>query len=245
MFVRLFAAYQISLQMKNRYFSKILLVLICIILTACTPPTPPTAEDTPTPEITPTVAQTRVTRITIGDGGFLSEEPCGPPCFLGMTPDVTSYEEAVQILKDYQYYDNFCQELDIHGSWLISCTDKYDSRFLLQVDNNKVYVIEIGFAPQTEITMQEVVDRYGEPSYVNVGVQGYEDTRKSMVRIYFPDLQLGLWPEEYQAGGSYTIQPTTIIGWVLYYGAHDESIFLADKRDWVGYDVAYGPKPFR
>ena len=241
--------------MKNKPWPGILLILVCIILSACTPPITPTTEGTPTAvadgDIEPTpkplhrpIYSTEVP-LPIGDGGFLSEEPCGLPCFLGIIPDETSYEEAVQILKDYQYYDNFCQESDIGGSWLISCGDKYHSSFTLEVDNNKVYVIEIGFAPQTEITMQEVVDRYGEPSYVNVGVQGYEDTRKSMVRIYFPDLQLGLWPEEYQAGGSYTIQPTTIIGWVLYYGAHDESIFLDDKRDWVGYDVAYGPKPFR
>ncbi len=227
--------------MKRRYYSKILLVLVCIILSACTSSTAPTAEGTPTPEITPTAEQTRVTRITIGDGGFLSEEPCGPPCFLSMTPDVTSYEEAVQILKDYQYYDNFCRELDIGGSWLISCEDKYDSSFLLEVDNNKAYVIEIGFAPQTEITMQEVVERYGEPSDVIVTVQGYEESiRKSSMRIYYADLQLGLWPG-YQDGNLYTIQPATIIEWVLYYGAHDESTFLDDKRDWTGYDT-YGPK---
>ena len=227
--------------MKRRYYSKILLILICIVLSACTPPTAPTAEGTPTSKITPTAEQTRVTRITIGDGGFLSAEPCGLPCFLGIIPDETSYEEAVQILKDYQYYDNFCQELDIGGSWLISCKDKYDSSFRIEVDNNKAYVIDIGFAPQAEITMQEVVERYGEPSYVNVAVQGCEDIRTSMVRIYYADLQLGLQPEEYQAGGSYTIQPVTIIRYVVYYGAHDESIFLEDKRDWTGYDT-YGPK---
>src|SRR5690349_12886883 len=35
----------------------------------------------------------------IGDGGFLSEKPCGPPCFMGIIPGQTKKDEVIQFLR--------------------------------------------------------------------------------------------------------------------------------------------------
>ena len=35
----------------------------------------------------------------IGDGGFISDQICSPPCFMSITPGITNKVEAIEILK--------------------------------------------------------------------------------------------------------------------------------------------------
>ena len=61
-------------------------ILMCLALSACT------CQPTPKPTI------------DIGDGGFLSEEPCGPPCFWGIIPGETTEAEVAEILEQRGIY---------------------------------------------------------------------------------------------------------------------------------------------
>lgn len=220
--------------MKNRPILKLLTLAFCLVmLSACT--LPPTPEPTPKPlhRPVPGPAPTAVP-LPIGDGGLLSKDPCGPPCFLGVVPDVTTYTEAIQILTDYQYLDS-CKERDNTeegGVQWIGCS----STFIFDFDQDKSHVIFVGFDPQQEITVQDVIDEFGEPVYLNVIVSGYEySIRVTTIRMYYPDSKMAIWLED-QKGGSYLLEPTTEIDNVRYLGGDlDDSIFRPRKQDWQGY----------
>ena len=49
--------------------------------------------------------------LEIKDGGLLSGEPCGPPCFIGIIPGVTTEEQVYQIIKN-QNLNALCEKDD-------------------------------------------------------------------------------------------------------------------------------------
>jgi len=227
--------------MKKKPIPKLLMFAFClVVLSACTPQiTPEMATDTnPTATLTPKplhrpIYSTEVP-LPIGDGGLLSKEPCGPPCFLGIVPDVTTYDETVQILTDYQYWDA-CEEWDTYedtGTLGIRCSQTFSFYF----DPDKSHVYEVVFIPQQEITVQDLIDEFGEPAYLNVIVLGYEESiRETTTRLYYPDLRMAIWLKD-QKGSSYVLEPTTKIRNVKYLGGDlDESIYKPSKQDWQGY----------
>jgi hypothetical protein len=50
-------------------------------------------------------------RSPLGDGGLLSREPCGPPCFFGIIPGVSSKDDAITMLRSHELYLD-CSEYD-------------------------------------------------------------------------------------------------------------------------------------
>ena len=57
----------------------------------------------------------------IGEGGFLSQKPCGLPCFWGITPDITTEEEAIGILQQHVDVDDCSSPWPVawDNSWII------------------------------------------------------------------------------------------------------------------------------
>lgn len=96
-------------------------------------------------------------RIDIGDGGFLSQEPCGPPCFLQITPGVTSRGDAITILHA-QAFSGSCAETGTG----INCQG------LLQIGFQKDAVNMVSFKPNAGITAAETIARYGPPDRIFV-----------------------------------------------------------------------------
>jgi hypothetical protein len=213
--------------------SIVITLLLTGLLAACQTSTP-TATPTPKPLHRPVPGSTTVVPLPIGDGGLLSKEPCGPPCFLGVVPDTTTYDEAIQILTDYQYWDD-CEEWDtteVGGTLGIECSDT----FLFGLNEDNSYVTRIVYNPQQAITVQDLIDEFGEPAYLNVSVSGYEESiRETTTRLYYPDLKMAIWLE-YQKGGSYLLEPTTKIDNVRYLGAeHSARDFRFRRQAWQGY----------
>lgn len=231
--------------MRNKTILRLLMLAFCLImLPACTLQLTPEITNTSVPDrnIEPTQkplhrpvpGPTTVVPLPIGDGGLLTKDPCGPPCFLGVVPDVTTYDETVQILTDYQYWDD-CKEWDTYedtGTLGIRCSETFTFEF----DQDKSHVIFVVYGPQQEITVQDLIDEFGEPAYLNVIVTGYEElTWEASMRMYYPDFKMAIWLED-QKGGSYLLEPTTKIDNVRYLGGDlDDSIFRPHKQDWQGY----------
>jgi len=213
--------------------SIVITLLLTGLLSACQTSTP-TATPTPKPLHRPVPGPTTVVPLPIGDGGLLTKEPCGPPCFLGIVPDVTTYAETIQILTDYQYWDD-CEEWDTYedtGTLGIECSDT----LIFYFDQDKSYVVDVVFHPKNNITVQDMIDEFGDPAYLNVIVSGYEElTWEASMRLYYPDYKMAIWPED-QKGNSYSLQSTTIIDAVVYHGVEFvEKDFWPWKQDWQGY----------
>ena len=180
---------------------------------------------------TPIPARPTAVDLQIGDGGLFSGSPCGPPCFLGILPGVTSYDEVVSILSDNQDL-NYCKEYDNTrdgGARGFLCADSY----VIGFDRARSVVTHLGFTPTVEITLQEVVEAYGEPSRISVSTGGYAKT-VSKARLFYPQYTMSLMLEE-QEGDTYFIQPNSKVNTIGYEG---ESSFLTSvewTQEWSGY----------
>ena len=77
--------------MKAKVTCCIYILALLFLLTTCSK-----ANENPIP------ARPTAVDLKIGDGGLMSGIPCGPPCFLGIKPEVTSYDEVLGILSENQ-----------------------------------------------------------------------------------------------------------------------------------------------
>jgi hypothetical protein len=102
----------------------------------------------------------------IGEGGFLSGEPCGPPCFLGIVPNVTKEVEVVQILQQKGLYKNcsFVNNETESGVRGFNCSNGVGVTFFRGID----IVGIVGFDPPPQLTPELVIAKYGEPDAVMV-----------------------------------------------------------------------------
>jgi hypothetical protein len=170
--------------------------------------------------------------IDIGDGGLISGEPCGPPCFYGIRPDITTFQEVDKILS-LSTFGAFCERFDdtkTSGFRGFACGEAFTIVFVNHSDD----VYSLGYTPKQSITIGEVIEKYGEPSSVAVITGGYKEST-SMMRIYFSQYSMSIAMNEIN-GTSYLIQSSSIIGRVSYEGknSYQELTSLLNQK-WVGY----------
>jgi hypothetical protein len=174
----------------------------------------------------------------IDDGGFLSHNPCGPPCFFGITVGITSEMEADQILISNKNIFTNCEIRDntsSGGGRGVNC----DQNIGISYDNK---IVEgIGFSPSVNITIQQVIDLYNSPDLVNTFVVSLPDEAfKSRMILYYDQLQVVLGLAE-QDGTQYTIDSADVISNIAYY-SDDMYLTLRSLAEsngvpWNGFDT--------
>lgn len=128
------------------------LMTLCVLLlglSACSGAQPQSAA--PTPQLGK----------NIGDGGLISGEPCGPPCLMGITPGITTVDEAASHLENVGLSDVCKKEV-----WWIGCPD---IPIFFHFGEDKKIVAWIVFSP-TNVNFGDVVAKYGSPSRWNINV---------------------------------------------------------------------------
>ena len=157
----------------------------------------------------------------INDGGFLSEEPCGAPCFFGITLNKTSEVEAIQILSTFYNLDicNYMHKSTEGGIRLITCpaaTTVIDKYVYINLNATNI-VDEIHFTPEGEITINDVIDVHGDPSWVSVVTETDEGTTPMIIYMLVTyeslDTELILPSQEAE---TYSLVPTTPIQQIIY-----------------------------
>ena len=173
---------------------------------------------------------------TIGDGGFISLNPCGPPCFYGITPGVTSDTQLQEIKTNFKDIFSNCKDTDLTrsgGGRSTICAGG------IGISYNNNIIDGIGFSPSLNLSIQQVIDIYGTPDVVDVMVITLPDTpTKSRMVLYYDDLQaiLGL---ENQPGTSFIIGPDSKISSIAYHTENKYNDFrtLGTKygKTWQGF----------
>jgi hypothetical protein len=169
--------------------------------------------------------------LDVGDGGFLSEEPCGPPCFWGIVPGETTEAEVVEILQERGVLET-CEAFDNEadgGSRGIKC----GSRIVISFERGDDGVQGVGFNPTSMITVQEVVAKYGEPEGVKVGALGVHGMTDAQLIMVYP-IMLTLVRFSIQDEGPYILEPSTPVRNITYAVIFDEE-FSLDWEEWHGY----------
>jgi hypothetical protein len=197
------------------------IVALCLLVnlpSACVPAMPGNSNNVPS---------------SMGDGGFLSSNPCGPPCFQGIIPGTTTEHEAVQILQSQGLYYNcssFNNEVS-SGKRGVECGSSASISFQRGTD----IVDAVSFGLSQKVTVADVIAKYGEPDTVLVALD-HRYPRAGM-NLYYTDLRaiIGLPDQE---GSIFRVSASTMVESIAYlstasYKFHVPAIDSLPK--WKGY----------
>ncbi len=175
--------------------------------------------------------------LEVGDGGFLSEVPCGPPCFWGITPDITTEEDAIKTFQKHFDISN-CDEWPELGSHKEIACDPVIIEF-----STFGKVNHISYSSSQQITIGDAIAKYGQPNAVKV-LGWSEDngglTTSVTMLLYFDNIHtiIGLPQQE---GTNYDVAPGTVVGGINYPGSDSWEGTRYDAQSWHGYDKYEGP----
>ncbi|HEY9488170.1 MAG TPA: hypothetical protein VIQ51_07560 [Chryseosolibacter sp.] len=201
--------------MKRRYLNTVF-IGVCLLLSACG------------------------AKVEIKDGGLLSEQTaCKAPCLLGITPGVTRESEVWKILDSYKL-STACEVWDHtyeSGTRGIQCTW---NRELLTIGlrSQDDPIASIGFAPREPISISQVIEKYGEPSWVAIWDEGTPEYVEIGMAVFYDEIatRLGFSSQE---GWVYNVSPETRIVSVSYLGSQEYSDYINSiknsLRGWKGY----------
>jgi len=161
--------------------------------------------------------------LTIGDGGLLSDQLCGPPCFWDITPGITRESQVWDILKNRKV----SQSCNLWDSTSESGTRGIQCQFPGAGLKGSLAVISIGletgsdatrfvgFTPSVVIKLQDVIQKYGMPTWIGVWSEGTPEHLGVSVTIFYDTISARLdFPQ--QDGTIYELQPDTMISSVSY-----------------------------
>ena len=165
----------------------------------------------------------------IGDGGLISEQPCGPPCLLGVKPGVSTADDVLVNLRSAGF-GSLCQR---EGPG-IGCPAIPIFFFFGEDENTIKY---INFSP-ANITLSNVIEKYGPPTrwYVSSPIDDSGDTIASVTMELFYDEIFTIIQLEYQEGSwvPYKATPESKVESVIYRASiWDEGLYPGSS--WHGY----------
>jgi hypothetical protein len=177
--------------------------------------------------------------IDIGDGGFLSMEPCGPPCFLNITPGITSQKQTFEILQTWVDLQNCIidDETEDGSVGWIRC-----GNVSVTFDNSE-RVENIGYILLEPILVGDVIAKYGNPDSVYVWIyrpgDSYSEKKTivSMVLLYDSIKTMIALPDQ-EGEAYYDVEPDTRISKISYLVGNSWETWgplNPDSQLWVGY----------
>jgi hypothetical protein len=173
--------------------------------------------------------------LNIGDGGFLSENPCGPPCFFGIIPGVSSKADAITLLRSQGLYID-CSEYDNTSQGGVRGITCRTQGLIFQ--NNADIVTGIGFQPPIKITVSDVIAKYGNPSAVGVAAVSLTDRQQFFtgMTLFYDGSRVSLGLSEQQSG-EFNLTPDTLVEGVTYEDQDSYNRGRKYSQEWNGYSV--------
>ena len=175
-------------------------------------------------------------RINIGDGGLLSRLPCASPCAFGIRAGETRFDQVLPLLEKNGI--SKCQT-ETSVSWIVvSCGL---SRFNVQADAQTKIVNGIWFNPNTSISVEEIIEEYGDPDFVSLDLERTIEEPTIQMNLYWDSIRMLVALPETD-GNIYVIKKVTKIKGVDFsdeklYQASSEVEFGSFYRPWDGYGV--------
>lgn len=170
------------------------------------------------------------------DRSLLDDEPCGAPCWRGITPGETAWSDALTILEDDATLADPQVQSDEESGAVVAEFQQIDTGVpCCQMFSESGDVVDILFLRTTpDITLGELIEAKGEPAYL-IG-SPFSDEQAIMNLIY-PDIPMVIYAFVPGTTGELT-EDSEIIG-VLYLKASDiETLFETSEpglQEWEGY----------
>ena len=168
----------------------------------------------------------------IKDGGLLSGEPCGPPCFFDLIPGFSSRKDMVNKLHQYQL-DRNC-----------IINPQYNDEDMYVVCNDFSIIFD-GFKEESDLIQQivtkpentvikTIIDKYGKPDYVNIIVWGTVERYTTANVIYIKE-QLVIRLIELETRYEYIISDDALIKNFVYIDETTLTTLLQDPQTQLWY----------
>ncbi len=178
----------------------------------------------------------------------MTGEPCAVPCWRGITPGETSWSDALTILEDDpSIEDPTVQTAEDSAAVAASFKEPGgvdSSGQVFSDDGDVVSLIFLRLAP--DMTLDEVLDVHGEPTYV-IGTPFSDDPPQAIVNLVYPDLQMIVYA--FVEGTQGALDGLNEIVGVLYMRPEDMTALIksSNLHTWEGMAsfATYGPdSPF-
>ena len=202
--------------MKSRFIVPGLLALL-FVFAACSPP----------PELRD--------NSLLQDQSLLTGEPCEAPCWRGIVPGETSWRDALAILEDEPDLDAPQIQDDEASGAIVAEFQQAGGAPCCQMfseTGEKVDILFMRLAPTT--TLGELIDRWGEPSYL-VGSPFSEN--QAIMNLIYPEIPLVVYAfVEGETTGRLSAS-SELVG-VLYLKQSDMDLLLqtSNLNVWAGMD---------
>jgi hypothetical protein len=167
----------------------------------------------------------------IGDGGFLSSRPCGPPCFWNITPGKSDRSQAEDELGARGIFEH-CKSgssASYDFEW-ISCG--FALSVIFQKGNPVVY--SITFQPYRTIRVRDAIRTLGSPKCVSVDEPLLPDHPVTYASLYYVDPRIVLDLEYVENFFAYSVGPRNVLIGIIY-GPAKGSAPPQDCLEWRGY----------
>jgi hypothetical protein len=173
------------------------------------------------------------------DTSLISGEPCGPPCFRGITPGETAWNDALTIVEDASDFTNIqVQESEEEDDSLVVAAwqEGENTEICCQMrsdDGEIVSLIFLRTAPG--MTLEQLLEAYGPPTYLT-GQEFTED--QAIASLVYPEqlMVVYIFVEGVAAG---EVKPGSEIIGALYM-LESEMELLAqttELHEWEGYQL--------
>lgn len=145
-------------------------ILLALLIAACAPP--------------PNLRDEKL----LQDTSLITDQPCASPCWQGIIPGETTWRDMSILIQDDPKFSNDEETTDDQSEARLVNFATADGtpccRIISSADGRTVDVILTQLAPG-QITLSEILEKYGEPQYV-IGSEATPE--QALVSLIYPDV---------------------------------------------------------
>jgi len=199
-----------------KHYMPVLLFVVLLMLTACTP----------APELR--------SEAFLHDTSLITGDPCEAPCWQGLTPGDTAWGLAQDFVKnnaDYTIIDEVTQRRDRAGQIAFALKDGPQCCRILTRDGEVLSAILLLLAP--DMQLGDVIDHYGEPTYLSGDAV---TDNQATIALVFPDIPMVTYIFAENLTDSELSEASSVIG-VMYLDQSELDTLLQSENlyNWSGY----------
>lgn len=168
------------------------------------------------------------------DQSLITGQPCGAPCFRGITPGETTWNDALTIVEDDPQFTNVQTQQAEDSDLVQAAWQDGDGQLCCQMiseDGDTVSGIFLLTAPT--MTVADVIRTHGEPAYLT-GTEFTAD--QAVVNLFYPDTPMIVYA--FIAGiENGALSPTSEIVGAVYLTSDQMDLFIQTLNlyRWDGY----------
>jgi len=166
----------------------------------------------------------------LSDTSLILGQPCEAPCWREIIPGETTLEEAIQIIRADEQLTNLDEQRDDSGRVAVNfnAADGPQCCRIFSQDGEIVTSVLTFLKP--ELTLNEVLDRFGEPQYIQAESFTVDQT---FITFAYPDVPMLIYVFA-EAFETATLSPDNQVIGVVYLAA-DEMDVIIETSNWYAW----------